>query len=233
ARPDRPGDAGLGEIGEQLPRPGEGTHLRHLARVGLGMDAADLRRLFRLQVASGLAEQRVHEQAAAHADAAVDAPHGELDAHALERLAPGEHVLVHAVDERAVEVEQERRARGHCLVLRLGVTFLLDASFHFSSMSCGLASPVDRCSKSTSNFGSRVMPLTPTSMSRTRYGTLPSRFESSELLTYRRLLSGVSFIICAWGKATVLTSFGCNGSAMSYCCTAPPPNRDTNRNLLS
>src|SRR5881398_3089341 len=33
--------------------------------------------------------------------------------------------------------------------------------------------------------------------------------------------------------ATVLTSFGCIGSATSYCCTAPPPNSDTNRNLLS
>src|SRR5207302_8641223 len=110
---------------------------------------------------------------------------------------------------------------------------LLDASSYFNNMSCGRACPVGRCSKSTSNFGSNVIPAGPTFTSRTRYGTLPSRFESSELLTYRRLLSGVSFIICAWGKATVLTSFGCNGSAMSYCCTAPPPNRDTNRNLLS
>src|SRR5256885_1897543 len=33
--------------------------------------------------------------------------------------------------------------------------------------------------------------------------------------------------------ATVLTSFGCIGSATSYCCTASPPNSDTNRNLLS
>src|SRR5882672_8697457 len=58
-------------------------------------------------------------------------------------------------------------------------------------------------------------------------------FESNELLTYSRLLSGVSFIICACGMATVPTSFGCIGSATSYCCTAPPPNKDTYRNLLS
>jgi len=77
------------------------------------MDAPHLRRLFRLQLPSRLAEQGVDEQAAAHADATVDAPHGELDPHALERLAPGEHVLVHAVDQRAVQVEQESGAGGH------------------------------------------------------------------------------------------------------------------------
>src|SRR2546422_225889 len=104
---------------------------------------------------------------------------------------------------------------------------------HFNSMSCGLACPVARCSKSTSNLESSARPFGVTFTSYTRYGTFPSRFESSELLTYSRLLSGVSFIICACGMATVLTSFGCIGSATSYCCTAPPPNRDTNRNLLS
>src|SRR5437588_3421787 len=120
------------------------------------MDAADLRRLFRLQIASGLAEQRVHEQAAAHADAAVDAPHGERDPHALERLAPGEHVLVHAVDQGAVQIEQERGAGGHgtdsrdASVLRLCATPLTRRLFYFSNMSCGLACPVGRFSKSTS-----------------------------------------------------------------------------------
>src|SRR5205814_6950995 len=64
-------------------------------------------------------------------------------------------------------------------------------------------------------------------------GDLPVRFDSSELLTYSRLLSGVSFIIWAWGMVTVLTSFGCIGSATSYCCTAPPPNSETYKNLLS
>ena len=55
-------------------------------------------------------QQRPGEQAAAHADLAVDAPHGDVDALGLERLAPGEHVLVDAVDERAVEVEQHAGA---------------------------------------------------------------------------------------------------------------------------
>src|SRR4029077_15371595 len=72
------------------------------------MHAPDLGRLLGLELAAGLAEQRVDEQAAAHADAAVDTPHRELDADALERDPPGEHVLVHTVDQRAVEIEKER-----------------------------------------------------------------------------------------------------------------------------
>src|SRR6266516_1060373 len=54
-----------------------------------------------------LAEECIDEQTAAHADAAMDAPHRELDARFLERLAPREHMLIHAVDERSVEVEEE------------------------------------------------------------------------------------------------------------------------------
>src|SRR5438128_12503628 len=77
------------------------------------MRAPDLDRLLGLQLAAGLAEQRVDEQATAHADATVDAPHRELDAHALERFAPCEHVLAHAVHERAVELEQEGGAWWH------------------------------------------------------------------------------------------------------------------------
>src|SRR5207248_5836239 len=91
--------------------------------------------------------QRVDEQAAAHADAAVDAPHGELDPRALERLAPGEHVLVHAVDERAVEIEQEGRAGWHGTTSRdaLCVTPLRDAFYStplFISVACRAAAPV-------------------------------------------------------------------------------------------
>src|SRR5438034_8631439 len=189
----------------------------------------------------------------------MDAPHRQLDAAALERLAPGEHVLVHAVHQRAVEIEQEGGAACHrCHHLRGRVRVGTRAESpgsarerpygrtpsrarplrartsgprklarHFNSMSCGLACPVARCSKSTSNLESSARPFGVTFTSCTRYGTLPSRFESSELLTYSRLLSGVSFSICAWGMATLLTSLGFAGSAMSYCCSAPPPNSDT------
>ena len=61
----------------------------------------------------GLAHQLVGEQAAAHADLAVDAPDGKLDALAVERLLPGQHVLIDAVDQRAVEIEQEDRLDAH------------------------------------------------------------------------------------------------------------------------
>ena len=63
---------------------------------------------------AGLAHELVGEQAAAHADLAVDAPDGKIDAFAVERFLPGEHVLVDAVDQRAVEVEQEDRLDAHC-----------------------------------------------------------------------------------------------------------------------
>src|SRR5216117_4431674 len=151
------------------------------------MHAPDLRRLLGLQLAPGLAEQRVDEQATAHADATVDAPHRELDADALERFAPREHVLVHAVHERAVEIEQESGTGGHrcgnviawddvgaqhAAPLRLCVTppcyVVVRRLFYFSSISCGRACPVGQCSKSTSNFASRVIPLGPTFTSRTR-----------------------------------------------------------------
>src|SRR5579884_3040699 len=88
-------------------------HLVDLARERLGVVAADLGRELGRQLAARLAEQRVHEQPAAHPDAAMDPPHRQLDPGAFQRLAPGEHVLVHAVHQRAVEVEQKRGTRGH------------------------------------------------------------------------------------------------------------------------
>jgi hypothetical protein len=56
---------------------------------------------------AGLAQQRPHEQPAAHPDAPVDAPHRQLDPARLQRFLPGQHVLVDAVDQGAVEVEHE------------------------------------------------------------------------------------------------------------------------------
>jgi hypothetical protein len=53
----------------------------------------------------GFAGERVGEEAATHADAAVNAPDGKGHAGLFESVAPGEDVLVDAVDEGAVEVE--------------------------------------------------------------------------------------------------------------------------------
>ena len=55
-----------------------------------------------------LAEERVHEQAAAHADPAMDAPHGELNSGLFQSFPPRQHMLIDAVDQRAVKIEQKR-----------------------------------------------------------------------------------------------------------------------------
>jgi hypothetical protein len=54
-----------------------------------------------------LAQDGIGHEAAAHADATVDRPHGELDANAGHRLMPGKDVLVDAVHKRSVQVEQK------------------------------------------------------------------------------------------------------------------------------
>ena len=62
---------------------------------------------------AGLANKLVGEQAAAHADLAMDAPDGKVDPLGVQRLLPGEHVLIDAVDQRAVEIEEEHRFDAH------------------------------------------------------------------------------------------------------------------------
>jgi hypothetical protein len=54
---------------------------------------------------SGLAQQGVDQQSAAHTDPAMNAPDGELDPHLLEGFTPCQHVFVHTVDKRSVEIE--------------------------------------------------------------------------------------------------------------------------------
>ena len=56
-----------------------------------------------------LAEQCIHEQTPAHPDPAMNPPHGELDSRLLERFPPGQHVLIDAVDQGAIQVEQDSR----------------------------------------------------------------------------------------------------------------------------
>jgi hypothetical protein len=61
--------------------------------------------LFFRNSVSGLAKQGVYEETTTHTDLAVNAPHGEMNSASLERLAPGEYVLVNAIDESAIEIE--------------------------------------------------------------------------------------------------------------------------------
>src|SRR5207247_7432652 len=148
----------------------------------------------------------------------MDAPHRQLDAAALERAAPGEHVLVHAVHQRAVEIEQEGGAACHrCHHLRGRVRVGTRAARplrartsgprklarHFNSMSCGLACPVARCSKSTSNLESSARPFGVTFTSCTRNGTLPSRDRKSTRLNSSH--EWISYAVFCLKKKTVRT----------------------------
>ena len=49
----------------------------------------------------------VDEKTAAHADPPVNAPYRKFQARVLQRFAPGEHVLIDTVDERAIQIEEE------------------------------------------------------------------------------------------------------------------------------
>ena len=40
----------------------------------------------------------------------MDTPHRQVDAELIERVLPRENVLVHAVDQRSIQIEQERLA---------------------------------------------------------------------------------------------------------------------------
>src|SRR5271154_922504 len=58
-------------------------------------------------VESGLAQQDIGKQTAAHADLAMYAPHRQRNAFLIQRGFPREYVLVNTVDESAVEVEEK------------------------------------------------------------------------------------------------------------------------------
>jgi hypothetical protein len=61
---------------------------------------------------TGGAQQRPGEQASAHSDLPVNAPHRQIDALGLECLTPRQDVLVDAVDQRAVEIEEHGGSAG-------------------------------------------------------------------------------------------------------------------------
>jgi hypothetical protein len=56
---------------------------------------------------SGFAKKHVGEQAAAHPDFPMDAPHGDVDPFLPKCLTPSQYMLIHAIDQRAVEIEQK------------------------------------------------------------------------------------------------------------------------------
>ena len=112
------------------------AHLADPAPVRLGVPLLQAQQQRLVELAPGLAQQRAREQAAAHADAPVDAPHRELDAGLLQRLVPRQHVLIDAVDQRAVEIEDQGRCRHVSLPRRRGDRDL--------RLCCRASRPVDR-----------------------------------------------------------------------------------------
>jgi hypothetical protein len=106
---DRPLDPSRGELGEQLTRAGQGPHGVPAPGERLGVGQIQRLDLVGGQRAARFAQQGRDEQAAAHADAPVQLPHRQFHADRGQRLLPGQNVLVDAVDEGAVEIEEQGR----------------------------------------------------------------------------------------------------------------------------
>jgi hypothetical protein len=78
----------------------------------LGVDQLNALRILPRDWPSRFRSQGVEHQAPAHADLAVNAPDRQFDAGRLRRFAPGQHMLVDAVDQGAVQIEEEGQRVG-------------------------------------------------------------------------------------------------------------------------
>src|SRR5579863_7196601 len=107
ARGDRPWNPHPSQMREEGSCPGKRPDPLHQAEVGLGMAAVKFLEQRWSDLAFDLAQQHLREQSTAHADAAVNAPHGKFDARFMQRPMPRRDVLINAVDQRAVEIEEE------------------------------------------------------------------------------------------------------------------------------
>lgn len=80
-------------------------------KIGFGVHLLKAGSLFRSNFVSSFSQQSIDEEASAHADSPVNAPHGQGNAGFLERLIPGEDVLIDAADQRSIEIKKESCAR--------------------------------------------------------------------------------------------------------------------------
>ena len=62
-----------------------------------------------VEVVPRLSQQHVREEATAHANLPMDSPDRQLDPFVSQRFLPRQHMLVNAVDQCAVEIEDESR----------------------------------------------------------------------------------------------------------------------------
>src|SRR5262245_5849505 len=106
---DDPGDGVPREMTQQLLRSRKGSDLRHHPLVFPAVMFLDALDDLGGDLCSDLAQDRLGDESAAHADSPMDLPGRSLEPFPAHGVAPGNRVLVGAVDERAVEIEEEGR----------------------------------------------------------------------------------------------------------------------------
>lgn len=62
---------------------------------------------------AGFTRKLIGEEAAAHADLTVNAPNRKIDAFGIEGLLPCEHMLIDAIDQRAIEIKEKDGFKTH------------------------------------------------------------------------------------------------------------------------
>jgi hypothetical protein len=93
--------------GEHLAGAGQDANLAQSSPIGLAMQMSQLAGIVTAHRPFRLAEQRMGDQAPAHADPAVDALDRDLHPGVIECFLPGEDMLLNAVEERAIQVEHK------------------------------------------------------------------------------------------------------------------------------
>ena len=104
---DRPWNLGFRQRLQQRSRARQRPYLARNLVVRARVELPQSIERLATEVHPRLSQQHVGEQPTAHADSTMNTPDREVDALRLERLAPGEDVMVDAVDERAIEIEQK------------------------------------------------------------------------------------------------------------------------------
>lgn len=110
-----PGNPRPRQVVQKFSRAWERTNLPDLPDVCVLVRSLQPSCLLRREAAPGLTQEGVHEQSAAHSDPPVDAPHGQFNARHLQRVPPGENVLINAIYQSTVEVKQKRWPRRRLL----------------------------------------------------------------------------------------------------------------------
>src|SRR6266478_1480364 len=105
------GDPEVAQGPQQVHRAGQRAARWRESAEDLAMPPLEQLRFLAGQLPSDLSRHGAREEAATHADAAVDAPGVDGHSRFLERLLPSDDVLVDRVDQRPVEVEDESAHR--------------------------------------------------------------------------------------------------------------------------